>query len=109
MEASFEKAAPDSFPAATPSSLLLFKMKEDSAGRRDQGNVLSQVAHSLKMDGAAIQEAARGYGLEVEKRDIPKDELIEEIWAKIKLPIGGGCMACAPPTASDPTRSSNAA
>ena len=62
-------------------------MKEGSAGRRDQGNVLSQIAHSLKMDGAAIQAAARGYGLEVEKRDIPKDELIEEIWEKIKLPL----------------------
>lgn len=63
------------------------KMPEGSAGRRDQGNVLSQIAHSLKMDGAAIREAGKGYtATKVEKRDIPSDKLIEETFELIKLP-----------------------
>jgi integrase len=39
------------------------------------------------MNGAAIREAGKGYtATKVEKRDIPSDKLIEEIWGKIKLP-----------------------
>jgi len=82
------KLPADSVPCSNALIVAVVEsMKQGSAGRRDQGNVLSQIAHSLKMDGAAIQAAARGYtASKVEKRDIPKDELIEEIWGKIKLP-----------------------
>lgn len=82
------KLPADSVPCSNALIVAVVEsMKEGSAGRRDQGNVLSQIAHSLKMDGTAIQAAARGYtASKVEKRDIPKDELIEEIWEKIKLP-----------------------
>ena len=58
-----------------------------SAGRRDQGNVISQIAHTLKMDRAGIQEAARGYSTaSLEERKIPKDPEIETLFKQIKLP-----------------------
>ena len=62
-------------------------MPENSAARRDQGNVLAQIATHLKMDGESIQEAARGYSAkELKKRDLPSDALIESIYKKIKAP-----------------------
>lgn len=58
-----------------------------SAGRRDQGNILSQIAHTLKMDKAAIQEAARGYSAaKLEERQIPSDTEVEGLFKQIKLP-----------------------
>ena len=82
------KLPPDSVPCSESLILAVVNsLKPNSAGRRDCGNILSQIAHSLKMDSAPIQEAARGYSAsKVEKRDIPKDELIEEIFKKITLP-----------------------
>ena len=82
------KLPPDSVPCSdTLIVAVVQSMKEGSAGRRDQGNVLSQIAHSLKMDGASIQAAARGYtASKVEKRDIPSDTEIEQLFHQIKLP-----------------------
>lgn len=62
-------------------------MPAKTAGRRDQGNILSQIANHLKLDGDAIQDVARGYtSKELKERDIPTDEVIEELFHKIKLP-----------------------
>ena len=82
------KLPPDSVPCSdTLIVAVVQRMKEGSAGRRDQGNVLSQIAYSLTMDGAAIQVAARGYtASKVEKRDIPTDTEIEQLYGQIKLP-----------------------
>jgi hypothetical protein len=58
-----------------------------TAGRRDQGNILSQVANYLKLDGEAVQSVARGYtSKDLKERDIPTDDVIEELFYKIKLP-----------------------
>ena len=79
-------------PDFTPCSEALVvsvveSMPSGSAGRRDQGNVLSQIAQTLKMDGAAIQEAARGYSAsKLEERQIPTDTEIESLFKQIKLP-----------------------
>lgn len=82
------KLPPDDIPCNDVLLVTVVRsMKEGSAGRRDQGNVLSQIAKSLKMNWEVIQETAKGYtASKVEKRDIPKDELIEEVFGKIKLP-----------------------
>ena len=62
-------------------------MKPCSAGRRDQGNILSQVANHLKLDGSAVQDVARGYtSKNLKERDIPSDKAIEELFHKIKKP-----------------------
>ena len=62
-------------------------MPENSAARRDQGNVLAQIATHLKMDGASIQKVARGYTVgQMQKRDLPSDALIESIYRKIRAP-----------------------
>ena len=81
------KLPSDSVPCSdTLIVAVVQRMQQGSAGRRDQGNVLSQIAYSLTMDGAAIQAAARGYtASKVEKRDIPSDTEIERIFGEIKL------------------------
>ncbi len=50
--------------AITPAVLLrvITSMPAASAGRRDQGSLLAQVARSLGMDAASLQAACRGYG-----------------------------------------------
>jgi integrase len=58
------------------------RLPEGSAGRRDQGNILAQVARALHLDHAALLEACRGYGAaSLTPRDIPSDSEIEAAWA----------------------------
>ena len=46
-----------------------------------------QIAYSLTMDGAAIQNAARGYSTkELTERDIPEDDLIERHYFALRSP-----------------------
>lgn len=82
------KLPPDSVPATDAVLLSVIEsMKPGSAGRRDQGNVLSQIAHSLKLNGSVLQEAARGYTTRsVTERDIPHDTEIEQLHHQIKQP-----------------------
>ncbi len=62
-------------------------MPAGSASRRDQGNLLTQVAKSLGMETAALLEACRGYGVDkLTERDIPSDEAIEAAFHRIRLP-----------------------
>lgn len=63
------------------------KLPAGSAARRDQGNLLSQVAKSLGLETAALLEACRGYGVDkLTERDIPTDEAIEAAMRSITLP-----------------------
>ena len=63
------------------------KLPAGSAARRDQGNLLSQVAKSLGLETAALLEACRGYGVDkLTERDIPADAEIESAIARIALP-----------------------
>lgn len=63
------------------------RMPAGTAGRRDQGNLLAQVAKSAGLDPAPIQVAARGYGAAaLTPRDIPKDPEIEAAWHRLSLP-----------------------
>ena len=56
------KLPPDDIPCNDALLVTVVRsMKEGSAGRRDQGNVLSQIAKSLKMNWEVIQETAKGY------------------------------------------------
>ena len=82
------KLPPDSVPCSDALIVTVVEsMTPESAGRRDQGNILSQIAQTLKMDKAAIQEAARGYSAaNLEERQIPKDPEIEKLFKQIKLP-----------------------
>ena len=58
-----------------------------TATRRDQGNLLAQIAKEVGLDPTPIQEAARGYGAAaLSPRDIPADTEIEAAWAAIKQP-----------------------
>lgn len=82
------KLPPDSSPCNDALMITVVEcMTPGSAGRRDQGNVLSQIAQTLGMDKAAIQEASRGYSAaSLEERQIPKDPEIETLFKQIKLP-----------------------
>lgn len=73
----------------TPAVLLrvINLMPAGSAGRRDQGNLLAQVARSLGMDSAPLLAACRGYGAsQLTERDIPSDSAIEAAWEALRLP-----------------------
>ena len=57
---------------------VIRKMPAGTASRRDQGNLLSQVARSLGLDADPLLEACRGYGVDkLTERDIPTDAAIE--------------------------------
>ncbi len=73
----------------TPAALLrvINTMPAGSAGRRDQGNLLAQVARSLGMDPEPLLAACRGYGAsQLTERDIPSDSEIEAAWEKLRQP-----------------------
>lgn len=62
-------------------------MPAGSASRRDQGNLLSQIAKSLGLNTEALLAACRGYGVDkLTERDIPSDEAIKAAMARITLP-----------------------
>ena len=62
-------------------------MPAGTASRRDQGNLLAQVAKSMGFDTAALLDACRGYGVDkLTERDIPTDAAIEAAWRTIRLP-----------------------
>ena len=62
------------------------KLPEGSASRRDQGNLLAQVAKSLGLDHEAMLAACRGYGVDrLTERDIPTDAAIESAFRSIRL------------------------
>ena len=62
-------------------------MPAGSAVRRDQGNLLSQIAKSLGLNTEALLAACRGYGVDkLTERDIPSDEAIEAALGRIALP-----------------------
>lgn len=66
---------------------VIRKLPAGSASRRDQGNLLSQIAKSLGLETTALLEACRGYGTDkLTERDIPTDATIEEAFNKIRLP-----------------------
>jgi integrase len=66
---------------------VIRKLPEGSAGRRDQGNLLTQVAKSLGIPHEGLLEACRGYGIDkLNERSIPSDEAIEAAFSKIRLP-----------------------
>lgn len=63
------------------------KLPEGTASRRDQGNLLTQVAKSLGFETGVLLEACRGYGIDkLHERSIPSDAAIEAAFAKIRLP-----------------------
>ena len=67
--------------------MVIRSMPAGSASRRDQGNLLSQIAKSLGLDTVALLEACRGYGVDkLTERDIPSDEAIEAAFKLIALP-----------------------
>lgn len=73
----------------TESTLLrvIRSMPAGSASRRDQGNLLSQIAKSLGLNTEALQDACRGYGVDkLTERDIPTDAAIEAAITRIPLP-----------------------
>ena len=75
--------------AVTEGSLLrvIRSMPAGSACRRDQGNLLTQVAKSLGLETSALLEACRGYGVDkLTERDIPSDEAIEAAFKQIRQP-----------------------
>ena len=80
------KLPSDSVPCSDALLIAVVKsLKPNSAGRRDQGNVLSQIAYSLTMDAAGIQVASRGYSSkELTERVIPQDHEIEQLIVQIK-------------------------
>jgi len=66
---------------------IIKTLPENSAGRRDQGAILVQIAKSLGFNIDKMREASRGYGTaQLTPREIPSDELIEETFDLIKLP-----------------------
>ncbi len=63
------------------------KLPEGTAARRDQGNLLAQVARSLGLDHEPLLAACRGYGVDkLTERDIPSDEAIEAALKQVTLP-----------------------
>jgi len=73
----------------TEASLLraIRAMPAGSASRRDQGNLLSQIAKSLGLNTPALLDACRGYGVDkLTERDIPSDDAIEAALGAIRLP-----------------------
>lgn len=67
--------------------MVIRKMPAGSACRRDQGNLLTQVAKSLGLETSALLEASRGYGVDkLTERDIPSDEAVEAAIQRIALP-----------------------
>jgi hypothetical protein len=66
---------------------VIRKLPAGTASRRDQGNLLAQVAKSLGLDTTALLEACRGYGVDkLTERDIPPDDAIEAALGAIRLP-----------------------
>lgn len=66
---------------------IVNRMAAGTAGRRDQGNLLAQIAKAAGLDPAPIQTAARGYGASaLTPRDIPTDPEIEAVWERLSLP-----------------------
>ena len=62
-------------------------MPEGSAARRDQGNLLAQIAKFMGLEIAAMQAACKGYGVDkLGERDIPSDSEIEAAMGNIRLP-----------------------
>ena len=80
------KLPPDSVPVKDAHLLsVVNSMSINTATRRDQGNILAQIADSLKLNGQALRDAASGYtSSKVNERMIPKDEQIELLYAQIK-------------------------
>ena len=66
---------------------VINRMPAGTAGRRDQGNLLAQIAKSCGLNPEPIQAAARGYGVAaLTPRDIPSDPDIEAAWHRLRLP-----------------------
>ncbi len=66
---------------------VLNRMPPGTAGRRDQGNLLAQVAKAVGLDPEPVQAAARGYGAAaLRPRDIPSDTAIEAAWDSLRQP-----------------------
>ncbi len=66
---------------------VLNRMPPGTAGRRDQGNLLAQIAKAAGLDPEPVQIAARGYGASaLQPRNIPTDPEIEAAWAKFRQP-----------------------
>ena len=66
---------------------VIRKMPPESAARRDQGNVITQIADSLGLPIEKLREAYRGYSAEeLSPRKIPSDKEILEAFASIRLP-----------------------
>ena len=66
---------------------VIRKMPLESAARRDQGNLITQIADSLGLPTEKLREAYRGYSAEeLSPRQIPSDQEILEAFASIRLP-----------------------
>ena len=66
---------------------VIRKLPPGTASRRDQGNLLTQVARTLGIPHEALLEACRGYGVDkLAERDIPSDRAIEAALNQIRLP-----------------------
>lgn len=66
---------------------IIRRLPEGTASRRDQGNLLAQVARSLGLPHEGLLAACRGYGAaRLTERDIPTDAQIEAAWSAIRLP-----------------------
>jgi integrase len=63
---------------------VIRRMPAGTASRRDQGNLLSQVARSLGLDAEPLLEACRGYGVDkLTERDIPTNDAIEQAMKRL--------------------------
>lgn len=63
------------------------KLPAGTAARRDQGNLLAQVARSLGLDHEPLLAACRGYGVDkLTERDIPTEVAIEASLSRVQLP-----------------------
>ncbi|MGA0099662.1 MAG: site-specific integrase [Steroidobacteraceae bacterium] len=66
---------------------VIRKLPAGTACRRDQGNLLTQIAKSLSIPHETLLEACRGYGVDkLTERDIPTDAAIETALGRIRLP-----------------------
>lgn len=66
---------------------VIERLPAGSAGKRDTGNVLSQIAQTLKFDVTDIRKAYKGYAVsDLKPREIPSDQEIEHYLKQIKLP-----------------------
>lgn len=66
---------------------VINKLTPGTASRRDQGNLLAQVARSLGLPHEGLLEECRGYGVDkLTERDIPSDDAIQAAFHKIRLP-----------------------